>query len=312
MSKKLIAVASAAALALTGLVGIAPASAATPTVAFTTTNAATAATAAGTSSSPGLQNVPDANTLVGAESADIVFSGLDTGDVVRVTTTGKVKITAAKQAGSADVNVSTIGTQAYSSGALATDALTVYAYTTDTTTTEIKWEVTRTGLLTSGSLWIKGTVGLPYAVTSVVAPTTLADDATYTVTYNVTDVFGNRIEANAGDVTHGTTTVTGIWSASKQLQEALITSPSSSAYVLTVDGNLTGTADVSVAGYAANTLSSVNVVNNAGVAAQIVALTAQLAALQIIKDRKVSKLKYNTLARKWNAAFPSQKVWVKP
>jgi hypothetical protein len=46
--------------------------------------------------------------------------------------------------------------------------------------------------------------------------------------------------------------------------------------------------------------------------AQVTALQAQLAALQIIKDRKVSKLKYNRLARKWNAAFPSNKVWVKP
>jgi hypothetical protein len=45
---------------------------------------------------------------------------------------------------------------------------------------------------------------------------------------------------------------------------------------------------------------------------QVTELQAQLAALQIIKDRKVSKLKYNRLARKWNRAFPSNKVWVKP
>ena len=45
---------------------------------------------------------------------------------------------------------------------------------------------------------------------------------------------------------------------------------------------------------------------------QVTELQAQLAALEIIKDRKVSKLKYNRLARKWNAAFPSNKVWVKP
>ena len=46
--------------------------------------------------------------------------------------------------------------------------------------------------------------------------------------------------------------------------------------------------------------------------AQVASLQAQLAALQIVKDRKVSKKKYNRLARKWNAAFPSNKVWVKP
>jgi hypothetical protein len=46
--------------------------------------------------------------------------------------------------------------------------------------------------------------------------------------------------------------------------------------------------------------------------AQLATLQAAFAALTIIKDRKVSKLKYNRLARKWNAAFPSNKVWVKP
>ena len=40
-------------------------------------------------------------------------------------------------------------------------------------------------------------------------------------------------------------------------------------------------------------------------------LAAQVKALQAIVDRKVSKKKYNTLARKWNAAFPSQKVALK-
>jgi hypothetical protein len=46
-------------------------------------------------------------------------------------------------------------------------------------------------------------------------------------------------------------------------------------------------------------------------ATQIAALTAQVAALQAIVDRKVSKKRYNTLARKWNAAFPGQRVALK-
>jgi hypothetical protein len=311
MSKKLIAVAAAAALALTGLVGVAPASATSPTVTFTGSDGSSATNGPGTSSAPVLQNVPHTNRLDGDFSAAIQFNNLATGDTVRVTTSGAVKITAAETVGSADVNVATLGTQAYNSGALATNALTVYAYTTNTTTTEIKWEVSRTGSLTSGSLWIEGVVGAAYAVTNVVAPATLAKDAKFTVTYNVTDVFGNLIESSSGNVTPGSgSAVNGTWSASKQVQEAEVTSPSSTAFVLTVDGNA-GNANTSVAGFAANTLSSVNVVNNAGVAAQITTLTAQVAALQAIVDRKVKKKRFNTLARKWNAAFPSQAVKLK-
>ncbi len=51
--------------------------------------------------------------------------------------------------------------------------------------------------------------------------------------------------------------------------------------------------------------------------AQVTTLTAKVAAMQAILDvsrldeNSVTQKKYNTLARKWNAAFPSQAVALK-
>ena len=44
--------------------------------------------------------------------------------------------------------------------------------------------------------------------------------------------------------------------------------------------------------------------------AQVTALSAQLLVSRLIAD-SVTQLKYNRLARKWNAAFPSQRVALK-
>jgi hypothetical protein len=70
-------------------------------------------------------------------------------------------------------------------------------------------------------------------------------------------------------------------------------------------------ADNSVAGLADANYAYSGVVNNPGAATQVAALTAQVAALTAQVAKRVSKKKYNTLARKWNAAFPSQKVALK-
>jgi hypothetical protein len=40
--------------------------------------------------------------------------------------------------------------------------------------------------------------------------------------------------------------------------------------------------------------------------------SALIATLQAVIAKKVTKKRYNTLARKWNRAFPNNKVWVKP
>jgi hypothetical protein len=310
MSKKLLAVASATALALSALVGVAPAMANAPAASLTGSNGNSATTGPGTSASPVLQNVPDENTLVGDDSAAIVISNLSTFDVVRITTSGKVRITTAETVGSADVNVTTLGTQSFSSTRSALGSLTVYANTTDTTTTEIKWEVVRTNLTTGGSLWIKGVAGQAYAVTNVTAPAVLANGATSEIRFAVTDVFGNQIEATpiTAALTGAAANVDGVWDAALKLHKGTITSNTNNPFILTVDGNGSTANPGSVAGFAATTISVPVVINAAGASSQITNLTAQVAALTAQLAASVTKVKYNKLARKWNRANPSNRV----
>ena len=310
MSKKLIAVASATALALSALVGVAPAMANAPAAALTGSNGASATTGPGTSSAPVLQNVPDRNTLAGDESAAIVFSNLASGDVVRINTSGKVRITTAETVGSADVNVSTIGTQAFVATRTTNESLTVNVLTTDTTTTEIKWEVSRTGLTSGGSLWIKGVAGEAYALTSITAPAVLANGATSEIRFAVTDVFGNQLETATitAALTGASAAVNATWDAALKLHKGTITSNTNNPFILTIDGNGDTANPTSVAGYVATTISSPVVINATGAASQITNLTAQVAALTAQLAASVTKVKYNKLARKWNRANPSNRV----
>jgi hypothetical protein len=217
-------------------------------------------------------------------------------------------------------------------GGGATGAIsTLYVYTTSTTvvsTITINIEETdgTTKSVTNAVRYLKGlslhtagSTGNHYKVTNVVAPTTLASGSVATeVTFNTTDAFGNVLEtpaiATALTDSTGTLTDEGVatWDSVRKVHVAKVASTTNNPFVLTIDINGTAADAPDNLGLGASSTTFAAVVNNAGVAAQITALTAQLAALQIIKDRKVSKLKYNTLARKWNKAFPSQKVWVKP
>jgi hypothetical protein len=320
MSKKLIAVASAAALALTGLVGVAPASATAPTVTFTTQNgSATATTTAGTAAAPVRQNVPDTNTLADVssvrKSATIAFANIAAGDTLTVTTSGKVRIVTAQTVGSADVDVTKLGTQSFSrtfSDAPSGGNFSLFASVTDMETTEIKWSVARTGSTTSGSLFVKGVAGQAYALTDIVAPATLAKGGSTEVRFKVRDVFGNQLETATitGAVAGAANTVDAVWDSANKWHDATITSSTNRAFILTIDG-LAGTNPDDVAGFADASIDSLQVVNSSGVSAQVAALTAQVATLTATVAKRVSKKKYNTLARKWNAAFPSQKVALK-
>jgi hypothetical protein len=176
---------------------------------------------------------------------------------------------------------------------------------------------------TSSTVYYKPSIGAAWTIKNVVAPATMVPAVATEVTFNVTDVFGNVLDT----ATFGTSTVStggatlgaggaATWDSTRKLHVLSVTAASTDPFLLTV---VAGTDADSVGLGASNLGGEVRVINAAGAAAsvttvnaQIAALTAQLAALEIIKDRKVSKLKYNRLARKWNAAFPSNKVWVKP
>jgi hypothetical protein len=321
MSKKLIAVASAAALAISALVGIAPANAAAPVVTFTTSSGATELTTPGTASVPMIQNVPDTNTLFDDDSATISIANTEAGDIVTITTSGKVRLTTAETVGSADVDVTKLGTQSYTTTMTGAGPTIMYANTTDLVATEIKWSVVRTGSTTSGSLWIQGLAGQAYAVTDIVVPATLATAASSEVRFKVRDVFGNQLKTATitGGVKGAANTVDAVWDATNSWHDATVTSNTNRVFVLTVDGD-NDVAITDVAGFADASVTSLHVVNGAASAtasAQVTALLAQVAAQAAIlavsrlDENSVTQKKYNTLARKWNAAFPSQAVALK-
>ena len=337
MSKKLIAVASAAALALTALVGVAPASATAATIVYSDEDSATA-TNGTTSATAFAINVPQGNDLVSATGATnsvlkIVVSNLVVGDTVKVDVTAPAKITTALIAQSSLVNVTTLGASSVTDTVAAGSTSTLYVYTTSTTVVStINISITETDGTTKSTTnavrYVKGQSNSTanndtnaYKVAKLTAPTTLASGVAGEVTFNVHDAFGNVLEgpANiAGALTASTGTTDGIatWDAVRKLHVAKITSTTANPFVLTVDINGTENAPTNL-GLGASATTSALIVNSPAVASANAALTAQVAALtaQLADSRSkatsVTKKKYNTLARKWNRAFPSQAVKLK-
>jgi hypothetical protein len=273
-------------------------------------------TGTGTAAAPYTISVPSANTLVAATNAvTYTISGLATGDVVRVDTTGGIKIMtdiSLFTAASTGVNVSTLGATTYSATKDNATSIVLKLFTTSTTAGTIVMTTTRTGLSATSTTYLQGTVTLAgeHTISAVAGvPATMTKLATAALSFTVKDVFGNAIENDISILALAAqTNLSAItWDATAKVYKTTLTAPSAGAFVATID---LGAAEV--AGLADTSDSAVLVINNAGVSTQIAALTAQLAAVTLIKDRKVSKKKYNTLARKWNKAFPSQKVWVKP
>jgi hypothetical protein len=302
MSKKLIAVASAAALALTGLVGVAPANATAPTFTFTHTgaNGETASTAATVS-------VERANAVATTVTGMALNLGtINTGDVVRIVASGGVRILTAAVTGSADLDASKLGRTeiSFTSGGSADASKTYYAFTKSTATGSVAVTVTRTGLTYTKTLYMKGVLAATaeYNITEVTGmPATLAKNATAAITFKVTDAFGNAVEDDTSIKNTATITVGGTaigtaptWDATAKVYKATITSPSNSVFIVTID---TATADPTVDGLPDANWRNTSVVNNASVAAQITALTAQVAALTA---------DYNALVKKWNKRVASK------
>jgi hypothetical protein len=307
MSKKLIAVAAAAALALTGLVGVAPANATAPAAAFTTIGSGDGSTSALAAT----VSVTRAN-LVGATATGIALNltSLATGDVVRVQTTGGVRLLGGAVTGSADVNVTAAGstdvsyTHSTADGTTSTTKVWT-AYTKSTATGTIVINVSRTGLTFSKTLYLKGTFGVGDAVEYNIAnvtgiPATLAANGTAAITFTVTDAFGNAVENDTSILNVATIKIGGTniataptWDSTAKVYKATITAPTSSTFIVEV---MADTTDPSVAGLVAANWRHVAVVNNPAVAAQITALTAQITALTA--DYNALATKYNKLVKK--------------
>jgi hypothetical protein len=312
MSKKLIAVASATALALTGFVGVsANAAAQSISVAASTL----VAPGTGSAADPYLVLVPELNELdTAANSALAVTLSGDAGDTYSVSTTGAVRLVQSEVlSASKDINVTTLGKSSFSGKLPAGKSVTFYAYSTSTTAGTIVGNLTRTGLSTSETFYVEGVAGVAHTLSAVAGvPAALADTKEATFSFKVSDVFGNAIEdfnAAGGTVVtvdaskatdaKATGTDTNGWDSSSKTYKVTLTSASDDPMVLNIDLGAATAAD----GFADAKDTYVTVINGAG--------SDQVAALQAKLANRVTKKRFNTLAKKWNAAFPSQAVKLK-
>jgi hypothetical protein len=314
MSKKLIAVAAAAALAITGLVA-APASA-SGSIAYSL--GGTPNTSGLTAAAPISIPVPAANALTAANNLKIAVTGLTAtgGDTVTVTTTGSVRVISdATIAASNSVDVTKLGTT--SATTTPTGAThDFYVYTTSTGVGSFTVNTKSKTATKTETRYLKGTSAASNAhtISGLSTPSALADGAEGTVSFKVLDVFGNAIEdfdalgatvvtedaaGNKATFAKAAGTDDKAFDSSSKSYKLTITSDSDNAMILNVDLDAT-TAPVA---FPKVKDTAAVVINFAG--------SSEVAKLQALVDRKVSKKRFNTLAKKWNAAFPSQAVKLK-
>jgi hypothetical protein len=325
MSKKLIAVASAAALALTGLVVMPTVATADPGPFTLTVSGAVTSTADrnGTTSAKAYQvEVPSSDVLRLVETADhetgtvieIEIQTPGSTDAITVTATGGVKVVTDSE--DLEDLATADGTQSLTDVA-ANGAATIYAYNTSTTAATLV--VSAAG--SSQTIWLDGLTGPENAYSvSFTAPASVGMGTEFEVSGTVSDMFGNKIEEDV------VVTVTGTggdveaeeeleWDSVKKVYAEDIdarTTAGQFALALSLDETAT---KVSAFGTPATT--AFFVVNATDLSTQVTALTAQVTALQAQleasrpKATSVTKKKYNTLARKWNAANPGSRVALK-
>jgi hypothetical protein len=348
MSKKLIAVASAAALALTAFVAL-------PAQAATTIGGGTSASATKTGASATTAitlNVP-ADNEINTENDDYVkFTVVSSsGKTVSATSTGGVKLLAATT-NSGTLWDSAAGSQSFSAVSAGAD-IVFYAFTTSTTAATV---IVNDGIGNVQTFYIKGVSGTPYNV-DVTSPTFVGAKADARVLVKVTDVFGNAIggtsmsvvrtdsttdasttsdrsvqllaDAKTGftitgdviggdakisddDTTPGVTSTQFEWDEKRKAFVAFLVGRSTDGQIaLSVKLLDAGASVTDIDGLPLPKATAFSVINSGDQSVAVAALQKQVADLQVIVDRKVTKKRYNTLARKWNRAFPSQAVKLK-
>ena len=346
MSKKLIAIASAAALALTGLVVMPTVATAVGPFAVSTSVSDTLSRAGATAD--GSTATKELTILV--PSQDVLRLNVDdlpadstTGTLLRfkvTTPAGGATVTAtaalggAKLITQAQVDAGSLTTASGAASISVTSdtngAVTFYAYTTSTADSTIT--------VSSGSnskvLWVKGVSGLlnSYKLNFTASPVATAASGKITFTGTVTDMFGNvmsgvtstsiRVNGIGGNLTTNLTagkfsqnSTTGV--VSFEVTNRDTSGPAAINLIMTPALTATEGAPVKVAAFGDPVGTQFFTVNAVDLSAQVTALTAQVAALQAqmadmrTKARSVTKKKYNTLARKWNAANPGARVALK-
>ena len=317
MSKKLIAVASAAALALAGLVAI-------PTVANAAAfdvaidGAATNSVSRdGTTSAKSYQiNVPTANVLrfvaasnttgptnTNASVVKLTVTTPGSTDAITVTSTGGVKVITDTVFDDGEATTAT-GTQALSDVAASSSA-TIYAYTTSTTAGTVV--VSAGG--SSKTVHISGLSTFVYKL-NLTATSTAAISGDVTITGTAVDAFGNNLTTSVpetswtitglgGNFTGAALTDTFTYDATAKTYKMVVTnrnSAGSAAISVTLAAAVKSTA---VTAFGTPALTAFFTVNAADLSAQVTALTAQVAALTA---------DYNALAAKWNKRVADKKA----
>ncbi len=310
MSKKLIAVAAAAALALTGLVATpATSQVGTWSVAVTANVAGSGINAdnAYTVLIP-TQDVLRFNETAGATTTliRVVSTTPITTDNVRVVTTGGVKAIskAAFDALTSTTNKTTAGSSDVTVASVDGNA-TFYLYSTSTTA----GSATVSSSSGSTTLFVKGTTPAPYNVVLKSAVGTIATSVDTKIDLTVTDAFGNAIEATT------TATITRVGGLTLSNPASITWDSTRKTMTTTVTGTTAGSAsvEISLGATKVDSLGTPKVVfftTTVGgtQAEQITALTAQIDALTAQLEGSVTKDKYNKLAKRWNKANPRNKV----
>jgi hypothetical protein len=302
MSKKLIAVAAAAALALTGLVAT-PATSAVGafSVAVTATSGGTGLTAdaAYTVKIP-TQDVLRFNETVGATTSvfRVVSTTPGTTDTVRVVSTGGVKVLTktAFDALTSTTNNTKAGSQDVSQASDAGNA-TFYVYSTSTA----NGTVTVSSGSNSTSFNVKGITPAAYNVVVTNAPSTVPTSVDTKVDFTVTDAFGNAIES-----TVTTAVITKVGPVTLSNAASLTWDTDRKTLTTTINGSAAGNASINVEigatkidafGTPKTVFFTVAV---GGTQTELItALTAQVATL---------KADYNKLAARWNARVADKKA----
>jgi hypothetical protein len=326
MSKKLIAVASAAALALTGLVVMPTVATAVGPFGVSTSVSDTLSRAASTADG----STGDLELTILVPSQDVlrlnvmdVPADSTTGTLLRFKVTtplGGAAVTATAAGGGAKLVTQaqvTAGSLTTASGAstvsVTSDSngeVTVYAYTTSTSDST----VTFVSAGSSKVIYMKGVSGLlnSYKLNFTASPVDTAPGGDISFTGTVTDMFGNvmkgvtstslRVNGIGGNLSTGLTQVDFAQNATTSVITFDIVNrdtTGAAALNIVMTTNLTATegSPTKVTAFGNPVGTQFFTVNAIDLSAQVTSLTAQVAAL---------KADYNALAAKWNKRVASK------
>jgi hypothetical protein len=322
MSKKLIAIAAAAALGLSALVGVAPATAlpvvttdsGTTFLKVTGITGAGVAGGTGTSASAFVHRVSDSGLVA---TGLITFTASQTAKRTAATVTATAGIKLLDAPGdSTNKYIATSGKDSLSLTTTDTGSLLFYAYTTSTTmgvvTLTIGTDITQ--------VYVKGTAGDAYAIKSVTAPTAVAPEGKGTFVAVLVDAFGNVLETGELAVTVvGGGTGTGlvdesstagtankmVWSATTKRHAGILTAGKTAGQIA-VSAQLAGEATADqIAAFGTPVRTYFTVITTASVAEQVTKLTAQVATLTASVTALTTE--YNALATKYNKLVKKSK-----